>query len=742
MATARFAWGIDIGNRALKAIKLVRSGTGLRVDDFEVIEHENVLSNSGDNRESLIRSALSNFVQRHAIKGSSVGISVSGVSSFARFIKLPPVEKKKIPEIVRFEAVQQIPFPLDEVEWAYQLFQAPDSPEVEVGIFAMRKELINQQIQYFTELDLNVQVVQMNPLAVYNAMYYDSRLKGPTMMVDLGAENTDLIIADGESVWLRSIPIGGNNFTEVLVKSFKLPFAKAEELKRNANTSKYARQIFQAMRPVFADLVAEIQRSMGFYGSMHRDSQIKKIVALGGTFRLAGLQKYLQQNLQMEVEKINELTAGAPSDAKLAATFNQNLLSLVSAYGLAVQAMGEAKITSSLLPQYIRREKMWRDKTQWFGAAAAAFVMGAGLGIAGYFLQQFTYKQGQTARSNNDTVLANARNLDQQWQQQVENAGANDRLKITNTRAMLDSRTFWPNFLVDLSAALPPLPPGYAQGDAEQIKAVPRDQRELVLIDRMQSQYFDDVSKNVPADTTVGASKADAAAQVPAAPGFVITLDITTPHRNAYTYVLNNVVKGIKQKMGRDALDKYNSGHPKILKNYYIAKVIGPSGQTQLKDDQARLTMMQNAYNAALALEGKGPLAATAMADIPETPGPNYGVPGQDETMPPGMPPGGFGPHGIPWGALHRSPPMGGADMDQQTAPWQGAPQPAGGPAAPADDKPFLDPVTGEDRRSDWKMKLILVVVTDTNAKAAAPPAAAAPVPAAPSQDSDRDQSI
>jgi len=71
---------------------------------------------------------------------------------------------------------------------------------------------------------------------------------------------------------MRSIPIGGNNFTETLVKAFKLPFAKAEDLKRNAATSKYARQIFQAMRPVFADLVAEIQRSVGF---MRRSTAIR-----------------------------------------------------------------------------------------------------------------------------------------------------------------------------------------------------------------------------------------------------------------------------------------------------------------------------------------------------------------------------------------------------------------------------------------------------------------------------------
>src|SRR5207244_3379584 len=140
-------------------------------------------------------------------------------------------------------------------------------------------------------------------------------------------------------------------FTEALVKAFKLNFAKAEDLKRNAATSKYARQIFQAMRPVFADLVAEVQRSIGFYASVHRDSRINKILAIGGTFKLPGLQKYLQQNLQLDVERLDNLGSGAPTDPKLAAGFNDNILSLVSAYGLAIQAMDQGKITSSLLPQ-------------------------------------------------------------------------------------------------------------------------------------------------------------------------------------------------------------------------------------------------------------------------------------------------------------------------------------------------------------------------------------------------------
>src|SRR5207248_7380816 len=154
---------------------------------------ETVLSNSGDNRETFVIKALTEFSQRHPMKGGAVSVGVSGQSSFARFIKLPPVEEKKIPEIVRFEAIQQIPFPLDDVEWSYQLFRGEDSPDVEVGIFAMRKELINQHIKYFTDQDLNVQVVQMNPLAVYNGMFHDQKFNGTTSIIVLRAENTNLL---------------------------------------------------------------------------------------------------------------------------------------------------------------------------------------------------------------------------------------------------------------------------------------------------------------------------------------------------------------------------------------------------------------------------------------------------------------------------------------------------------------------------------------------------------------------
>ena len=252
---------------------------------------------------------------------------MSGQSSFARFIKLPPVEPRQIPSIVRFEAIQQIPFPLEEVEWSYQLFKDEASPDVEVGIFAMRKELVQEHLKYFTEAGLNVQVVQMNPLAVYNGMYFDERLKGTTMVIDLGARKyrphhrrggNDLAPLDPDRRERASTEAAGEKLQAAVREG-------GEDLKHALPpANKYGRQILQAMRPVFADLVAEIQRSIGFYASVHtaiRESP--RSWRHGRTFRLPGLQKYLQQNLQLEVQKIDQLGNTAATDAKVAAAFER-----------------------------------------------------------------------------------------------------------------------------------------------------------------------------------------------------------------------------------------------------------------------------------------------------------------------------------------------------------------------------------------------------------------------------------
>src|SRR5687767_7942437 len=122
MAKTQSVWAIDIGQAAFKALKLAPSDEPgkLVAEAFDYIEYPKILSQPDADPEELVREALTTFVERNDVKGSRVVLGVSGQAGLVKFIKLPPVEKKRIPDIVKFEARQQIPFALEEVIWDYQ----------------------------------------------------------------------------------------------------------------------------------------------------------------------------------------------------------------------------------------------------------------------------------------------------------------------------------------------------------------------------------------------------------------------------------------------------------------------------------------------------------------------------------------------------------------------------------------------------------------------------------------------
>ena len=383
MAAGMAVWGIEIGQCGLKAVKLRPAEDGrVELAAFDLIEHPKILSQPDADADELIRAALEKFASRNDWQGDQFVVGVPGQQTFSRFCKLPPVDAKKIPDIVRFEASQQIPFDMDDVVWDYQVFQAEDMPDVEVGIFAMRKDLIRKHIDYLGNIGIAPIGIQTIPSALYNFCRFDGQGgggAGATVIIDVGAQNTDLVIVEPDSAWMRNIPLGGNSFTEALVKAFKLSFAKAESLKRTAATSKYARQIFQAMRPVFAELVAEVQRSIGFYSSTHREVELQEVLACGNAFRLPGLQKYLENNLTISggVTRLEKFKALVPSATINAPQLSENILSFAPAYGLALQGLGLAPLAANLLPPELARIALWKKKRPFFVLAAACLGLAA-----------------------------------------------------------------------------------------------------------------------------------------------------------------------------------------------------------------------------------------------------------------------------------------------------------------------------------------------------------------------------
>lgn len=469
-------WALDIGQCSLKALRCVPADRPDRIvaDAFDYIEYPKILSQPGAEPAELIADALQQFLSRNTLKGDRVALGVPGQTGLARFIKLPPVETKKIPAIVYYEAKQQIPFDLADVVWDYQrmggeLEEEGFALETEIGLFAMKREQVFRILEPLTQLGIEVDLVQLAPLALYNFFVFDQMPDlGPPeeydpenpppsiVLLSMGTDATDLIVTNGYRVWQRSIPIGGNHFTKALTKELRLTFAKAEHLKRNISAAEDPKALFQAMRPVFQDFLTEVQRSLTFFSNLHRKAEISRIVALGNAFKLPGLRKYLSQGLGYEVHRLEGFRGLVGLQVLHAPAFKENMESFGVCYGLAIQALQKGLVKTNLLPKEIIQERIIRDKKPWAVAAAALLMLASTLSFVSWTRALSTVEETRWQQAHQEA--RRVKQFADQWDSEIKTLIADfqrtDQIG-QNLVGNVERRILWAELLYAINECLP-----------------------------------------------------------------------------------------------------------------------------------------------------------------------------------------------------------------------------------------------------------------------------------------------
>jgi type IV pilus assembly protein PilM len=335
-------WGENVGNQRIRVISLD--------DALNVI---NAVAYAHDDTPEKIEAVTKDLAMGDA------AVNMSDRKVVLRSTKLPPIDQRKLAVAIRYEAQQQIPFDLNEVVWKSHVFDT--DYQQEVLIVAARLEEIKQRV---ATLGFVPSALVPECLAICNALKLHEFTE-KICHINGGSENATLIVGGRGTMWARNIPIGGDRFTKCLEKEFKLSTKKAEKLKKDATDSKYARQIFQTMRPVFADFVAEIERSLGFVESTLRGEKITQITVSGGMFKLPGLTKFLDVNLKHMVRPVQESSLW---EKDLDPEF-------IISYGLALQMAGQAPINCDLRSKEMKKSRMGRIGR--IRSAFHSFVKGA-----------------------------------------------------------------------------------------------------------------------------------------------------------------------------------------------------------------------------------------------------------------------------------------------------------------------------------------------------------------------------
>jgi type IV pilus assembly protein PilM len=371
MNSAEKAWGIDVGQWALKALQLRSANGGIAVAACHVVEHARILSRAEPDREGLLREAVERLAGLADLSGCPVIVSVPSRDSVSRFVRLPPVEHQAVADLVSFEARQQIPFPIDEALWRWQVFEDPDRPEggnAAVAIFALRRRDVQEVLDLFCEADIHVDAVQMRPVALFNLMIADGQAAedGATLLADLGAESIEFVVAQKGRIWTHTVEFGASRLTDALARAMDVPFDEAERLKRSA-AGEDAERVRQGAEIAVSELALELRRCVDNYEAIPGVSRVQRVLAVGGGFRLPHLREAVERCLEIPVarlEKYNRIRVPATAEA---AALRDVPEAFAVACGLALQGLGHVAVDVDFLPSGIQGKRR-RDEGSAVGS--------------------------------------------------------------------------------------------------------------------------------------------------------------------------------------------------------------------------------------------------------------------------------------------------------------------------------------------------------------------------------------
>ncbi|PYL57953.1 MAG: hypothetical protein DMF30_04415 [Verrucomicrobia bacterium] len=463
MAAATRIVSVNVGSQTLGLAEFrMQPQGGLLLHDYRL--REILAEPAGETmRQAQMARILREMMDELRIKSGTVNYAAAGQSVFTRFVKLPSVEEEKIERIISFEAQQNVPFPIDEVVWDYQLVGGGADEQIQVVLVAIKADLLDEINNAVEESGLRTAIVDIAPMALYNAFRYNySDLSGCSLLVDIGARTTNLLFIEPGKIFSRGIPIGGNSITAAIAKEFGESLAAAElRKKRDAFVSlggAYAEpenvdvaRVSKIVRGTMTRLHAELMRSISHYRAQQQGNRPDRVFLCGGSASTPYMREFFQEKLQLPIEFFNPLRNVAVADSAPVGMRARSAHLLGELVGLALRTVTACPMELNLRPASVVRAQALEKRRPFLMLAAACFILAlAGWGI--YYARAAQEMRQSTERLQ--PKIDKMRAAEAKFAKLRKKTAALDSMATPLITAIND-RNFWPAILEDLNARLP-----------------------------------------------------------------------------------------------------------------------------------------------------------------------------------------------------------------------------------------------------------------------------------------------
>ena len=463
MAIASRLISLNLGSQTMGLAEFrVQAHGGLVLLDYRLRE-VSTDPTSDEMRRAQIAVFVREMMSELHIKHGAVNYALPAQSVFARFVKLPALEQEKLEKIIAFEAQQNVPFPIDDVVWDYQLVGGGLEEQIQVVLVAIKIDLLDDINAGVEEAGLHTSTIDVAPMALYNAFRYSyANVNECSLLVDIGARTTNVLFIEPRKIFSRSLPIGGSTITAAIAREFGESAEAAETRKKRDGFvglgGAYAEpsdhdlaRVSKLARSTMTRLHAELMRSISHYRAQQRGNRPDRIFLCGGAVGMPYMREFFQEKFQLPIEFFNPLRNVAVSEAASASGVAHSAHLLGELVGLALRSVTVCPMELSLLPAGVVRRQELERRRPFFIAAAACVVL-AILGWSIYYTRaaQVTQETAALIQQKNASMRGAETQLDNLKKQITGlESVATPLISATN------DRDFWPRILEDLNARLP-----------------------------------------------------------------------------------------------------------------------------------------------------------------------------------------------------------------------------------------------------------------------------------------------
>lgn len=461
MAKTKTVLGIDIGTVTIKIVEVESVNDTLKLLNYVIFPiPQTYLSENLDENERLdhISNILKEVLKENKIKTSKVCVSIASNAVFTRFVKMPFSDPKKLDRLITFEAQQQIPFPLDEVSWDYQIVGKNEDEEFEVLIAAIKQEHLHRQFQSLSNISLSPAIFDVGSLATYNALLNSQiNIDETAIILDIGANPAVMILHHPKGYWVRTLAFSSKGLTQALMKEFNIDYDEAESLKYKGSilnesslnivdSQDLNHRINIIITQNVKKLYTEITRSLNFYKAQFCDVNIDRFILAGGGSMLESIQLYLSSKFKINVDYANPFMGMQLAKNISSKDLNDIAYLFCESVGLGLRVTNSCKVEFNLMTISVHIEQTVKKYLKYFYISMIILII------------TFNYSSFTISRKNNSlqkiktTITKQHHEINQVKTNlnKEQNKLDQDTKKLLLFKEIADGRGQWLSFLLGI----------------------------------------------------------------------------------------------------------------------------------------------------------------------------------------------------------------------------------------------------------------------------------------------------